>query len=150
MNKLTLLISCPGGGKSTWAKNYIEENPRTIIISTDSIREEVTGSSSDCTQEKIIWPIAYSRLNDALSIGKDVIFDACSQTKKARKGLINIAKENNASVLAVYFNVPLSVCLERNRKRERFVPEHILIRMKNSTVPPELSEGIDEIIQIKG
>ncbi len=151
MSKLITLISCPAGGKSTWANNYIQDslNYETIVISTDSIRGEVTGKESDCTQEKIVWEIAYTRLHEALSGGNDVIFDACSQTKKARSKLIKIARETGAKVEAIYFNTPLSVCLERNKLRERFVPEEIIKRMKNTTAPPELSEGIDEITEIK-
>ena len=46
MNKPTLWIMCglSGSGKSTIATQIANENPNTIIVSSDAIREELTGN----------------------------------------------------------------------------------------------------------
>ena len=44
MKTLIVLSAMPGSGKSTWAKKYQEEHPHTLIISSDKIRYELTGT----------------------------------------------------------------------------------------------------------
>ena len=41
--KLMLLVGLRGSGKSTIAQKLAEENPNTVIVSSDAIREELTG-----------------------------------------------------------------------------------------------------------
>lgn len=40
---LILTIGIPGSGKSTWVEEYHRNYPRSIVISTDVIRKELTG-----------------------------------------------------------------------------------------------------------
>ena len=49
MNKPTLYIMCglSGSGKSTIATQIANENPNTVIVSSDEIREELTGNYED-------------------------------------------------------------------------------------------------------
>ena len=49
MNKPTLWIMCGlnGSGKSTFATQIFNENPNTVIVSSDAIREELTGNYED-------------------------------------------------------------------------------------------------------
>lgn len=49
MNKPTLYIMCglSGSGKSTIATQIANENPSTVIVSSDAIREELTGNYED-------------------------------------------------------------------------------------------------------
>lgn len=45
MNKPTLWVMCglSGSGKSTIAKQLAQEHENTVIVSSDSVREELTG-----------------------------------------------------------------------------------------------------------
>ena len=51
MKTLIILSAMPGSGKSTWAKNYQSEHPHTLVISSDQIRYEITGSLTDFSKQ---------------------------------------------------------------------------------------------------
>jgi predicted kinase len=55
-------------------------------------------------------------------------------------------------VQAVFFDVPLAVCLDRNAKRERQVSDEIMHKMAERLRPPVFKEGFDKItvVRVKG
>ena len=57
MNKPTLWIMCglSGSGKSTIATQIANENPNTIIVSSDAIREELTGNENDQSKNEDVF-----------------------------------------------------------------------------------------------
>ena len=54
--------------------------------------------------------------------------DASNLAPHERRQWIKMAKGFGYEVHAVFFDVPLEVCLERNRKRERQVKEDVIQR----------------------
>jgi DNA transposition AAA+ family ATPase len=44
MKNLNYYGGVPGSGKSTWAKEYANTHPNTLIVDTDEVRKSVTGS----------------------------------------------------------------------------------------------------------
>ena len=48
--KLYVMCGLSGSGKSTIAKQITNDNPDTVIISTDMIREQLTGEIGDQSQ----------------------------------------------------------------------------------------------------
>ena len=52
MNKLIILVGISGSGKSTFATNYIRENPNTLRINRDDIRKTLVGSLDGYYQRK--------------------------------------------------------------------------------------------------
>ena len=46
---------------------------------------------------------------------------------------------------AVFFDVPLEVCLDRNARRHRVVPEEALAKMAAKLVPPTTEEGFARV-----
>ena len=57
MNKPTLYIMCglSGSGKSTIATQIANENPNTVIVSSDAIREELTGNENDQSKNEDVF-----------------------------------------------------------------------------------------------
>ena len=55
-------------------------------------------------------------------------------------------------VQAVFFDVPLAVCLERNSKRDRQVTDEVMHKMAERLRPPVFKEGFDKItvVRVKG
>ena len=64
MNKPTLWIMCglSGSGKSTIATQIANENPNTIIVSSDAIREELTGNYENQEHNEEFFMIEYARI----------------------------------------------------------------------------------------
>lgn len=146
---LYIPIGVPGCGKSTFVKGLSKEYDDVVVIETDKIREELTGSQEDQTQNKKVFEIAHSRLDKGLandvSGEKVFVFDATNISKWARKSIIDIGKKYNAKIIAVVITTPLGTCLKQNRNRDRVVPEDVIIRMFRNLEEPDKSEGFDEI-----
>jgi predicted kinase len=63
-----------------------------------------------------------------------------------------MAKSFGYEVQAVFFDVPLSVCLERNSKRDRQVTDEVMHKMAERLRPPTFKEGFEKItvVRVKG
>ena len=89
-------------------------------------------------------------LRHRLAIGRLVSYvDATHLTPEERRPYVKIAQWYGCDVEAVYFDVPLDVCRERNLRRNRVVPEEALERMALKLTPPELAEGFTKITVVR-
>lgn len=140
--KLYTMVGLPGAGKSTFTKAHAD----CAIICPDEIRAELYGDASIQGDGAKVFAIAFARINAALANGYDVIFDATNITRKARKTVF--VKVKNVEHIAVFVNTPLNVCLARNAKRDRKVPNNIIYGMAKKMVAPSVDEGFSKIIQI--
>ena len=135
-------LGIPASGKSTWAVN----NPAKIIC-PDHYRREVYGGVPTNglipDHEKEIWRWAYAQLNDLQKERDDLIFDATNLMQSRRTRLRNIASRHNH--VAVYFDTPLELCLERNASREYPVPQQVIESMHERLVPPTHDERWDDV-----
>ena len=78
MKKPILYIMCglSGSGKSTIATQIANENPNTVIVSSDSIREELTGDYGDMEHNEEVFKVFHKRIREALENKHNVIADA--------------------------------------------------------------------------
>ena len=65
--KLIVMVGLPGSGKSTYAKELIKKGRADIILSSDAIREELTGDESNQTVNDKVFKLLYQRMNDYFS-----------------------------------------------------------------------------------
>ena len=68
---------------------------------------------------------------------------------RERRPYIKMGQIFGCSVEAVFFDVPLDVCRERNRRRGRVVPEDVLDRMAEKLVPPSIEEGFSTVLVVR-
>ena len=68
MNKPKLYVMCglSGSGKSTIAKQIANDNPDTVIISIDMIREQLTGEIGDQSQNDEVFELFHTRIRKRL------------------------------------------------------------------------------------
>lgn len=123
-----------GSGKSTKARELqyklLKEDGQTaLIVERDMIRMELfnklwTGNHED---EKKVSDVQYERIKSALNLGISVI---CSDTNLQDRGvrqLIGIAFNAGAPVELIEMrDVPLEVCIEQDRHREKSVGEDVI------------------------
>jgi len=76
------------------------------------------------------------------------VIDATCVSVPDRKDWIDIAKQNNAEVRAYFVDTPVDVAKQRNRKRERKVPEDVIDRQASRLQPPTKAEGFDLVVVI--
>lgn len=85
-------------------------------------------------------------LTERLKLGRQVTYiDATNLTPRDRNQWIEIARENGCEIEAVYFDVPLEMCRQRNAARHRVVPPEALDSMAAKLVPPSIEEGFTRV-----
>lgn len=148
-SSLILLIGLPGSGKSTLAKQLLTECPQMQLISTDAIRGQLFGSEATQGSWLLIWRELERQFQQAVTSGIPTIFDATNAQRKNRRELIELARDLGfMQITAIWVKTPVWMCLVRNQKRDRQVPEEIILRMHRQLrdAPPSLEEGLDRLI----
>jgi len=146
--RFILLQGLPASGKSTYASRLVREGYH--LISSDQIREELTGDMTDQSYNAMIFnDIIPVRIVGAWASRREVVYDATSYCRARRADIIRQAKRCGYKVYIHVLKVPLEECLKRNAARERKVPEHVIQRMNENWEDPSLDEGIDGIVEVK-
>ena len=157
--KFIMLTGLPGSGKSYFAEKYKEEHDDrdVVTLSSDDIREELYG---DPNMQKAPWKVFElmdKRAEEALSEGKDVIYDATGLTKELRQKAImkfmygpGWEERTDREAVSVFINTPIRECLKRNEDRERRVPENVIFKMAERMSVPDKSEGFAECLVYDG
>ena len=139
-----MMIGLPGSGKTTWLRKQ-----NLVAISSDEIRHLLTG---DATNQKVnvqTFFLVRMILRLRLRSGQpETYIDATNLTKKERQQYIRIARKFNAEVEALWFDVPLEICKQRNQLRERVVPDEAMDYLAGRFEKPEQEEGLSKIIQV--
>jgi predicted kinase len=148
-------IGAPGSGKSTWWNDMLKNEKiacNSCRINMDEIRLQLTGSESDQSKNDVVAKMAMNLLQDNVCKKTPFIYwDNTSAKRRYRKPIIDIAKLNNYKIIAVYWNIPIELCIERNKKRSRVVPDHVITKIYNDITqcPPHINDGFDDIILIR-
>lgn len=80
-----------------------------------------------------------------------IIFDAILVKKSERQPILLAAGQCQVPAVAVWFQTPLQVCLERNAARptDEVVNEQGLKNVFAALEPPQLSEGFAQVLEVK-
>lgn len=155
MVKLILLIGLPASGKSSLAQNLLATQPKFKLISTDAIRKQLFGDEAIQGPWFLIWQELQRQFQQAaIQISRGMlhsaIYDATNAQRKQRRAAIALARAIGFNyITAVWVDTPVWLCLARNRRRRRQVPEEVIFRMHRQLrdAPPSLSEGLDRLIR---
>jgi predicted kinase len=149
MAKLLLLIGVPGSGKSTLAKQLLTECPQRQLISTDAIRRQLFGDEAIQGPWSLIWQEIQRQFRLAIAKDATAIYDATNAQRHQRREIITFARDIGfTQIVGIWVATPLWLCLARNKRRKRQVPEEVIFRMyhKLKDAPPSLEEGLDCLI----
>lgn len=146
---LVVLIGPSGSGKSTFASKCFLP---TEIVSSDACRGMISDDENDQTVTAEAFDLVHTIIRKRLALGRLTVVDATNVQKDARKPLITIARQYHCLPVAVVFNFPEKVCIERNRQRQdRNFGAHV-IRLQRSQMRGSLKglkrEGFRHIYTI--
>ena len=111
---LVLLIGAAGSGKSTFARKHFKS---TEIVSSDALRAMVSDDEADQTASGDAFHLLRLIAMKRLRRGRLTVIDATNVQPPARKSLLAIAAQTSAPTVAIVLNLPLDLCLARNRIR---------------------------------
>ncbi|HZI33065.1 MAG TPA: AAA family ATPase [Candidatus Binatia bacterium] len=142
---VVLAIGLPGSGKSSWFKRH-----NITPLSSDMLRSLLFDDPTEQRFQDLIFSNLRSMLKARLIARRPLNYvDATNLTPHDRQSWIKLAKDFGYEVQAVYFDVPLEVCLERNQKRERVVNEEIMRRFAGKLKAPTFDEGFSKITVVR-
>lgn len=142
---VVLTIGLPGSGKTSWFR-----------------RRGITPLSSDLLRMMLFDDIAEQRYQDLVFSTLRYLLrarmiarmpwnyvDATNLSPRERRGWIKMTQEFGYEVQAVFFDVPVEVCVERNTRRGRMVPDDVMQRMAQKLRPPTFEEGFSKITVVR-
>ena len=141
---LKMIVGLPCSGKSTYVQPYTK-SPYVKVFSSDALREELFGDVDHQTDNDLLFKELHKRIKDCLKSGKSAIYDATNINYKRRMAFLAELKNIPCRKECVLMATPYEVCLERNKIRDRKVPEYVIERMYKNFDTPWYYEGWDDI-----
>ena len=132
-NKLILVQGISGSGKTTWAKQWVEEDPiHRLRLNYDDLRC-MLGKYWVPEREPLVLAIFTSALVDAMNNGYDIVIDNMSNLNpKHQQEYEETIKRHNPNSKFKYeieyklIDTPVEVCIERDSKRAIPIGEKVI------------------------
>jgi len=142
---VVLTIGLPGSGKTSWFRR------RAITpLSSDLLRMMLFDDIAEQRYQDLVFSTLRYLLRARLIARMPWNYvDATNLSPRERRGWIKMAQEFGYEVHAVFFDVPVEVCTERNDRRGRMVPDDVMQRMSGKLRPPTFEEGFVKITVVR-
>src|SRR5580658_6730299 len=142
---VVLAIGLPGSGKTTWFKRR-----GVTPLSSDMLRSILFDDITEQRYQGLVFSTLRSLLRARLIAKMPWNYvDATNLSPHERRQWIKMAMSFGYEVQAVFFDVPLEVCLERNRRRDRPVGDDVMHKMAERLKPPAFDEGFSKITVVR-
>jgi predicted kinase len=142
---VVLTIGLPGSGKTTWFKRR-----GVLPLSSDMLRSILFDDITEQRYQGLVFSTLRSLLRARLIAKMPWNYvDATNLSPHERRQWIKMAKSFGYEVHAVFFDVPLEVCLDRNQRRERSVSDEVMQAMAQRLRPPHFKEGFSKITVVR-
>ena len=137
-HELIILQGIQGSGKTTWAKNWVKEDPKhRVRFNQDDIRN-MFGVYWVPSRESLVKTMHNSFLNEAMLEGYDIVLDNMNLNQNTLNEIKEIVEEFNKWIslsqidlhydikYQTFFDTPLEECIARDAKRENPIGENVI------------------------
>lgn len=163
MKKVIICKGLPGSGKSTWAKEQVQNSHCKIKrVSKDDLRAMFDNSKWSRNNEKFILDMRDQCIKNILMDGEHVIVDDTNLAPKHEAHIRELVK-GIAEVEVKFFDVDVEECIRRDSTREKKVGEKVIrdmyeqylkpapeIYKPDPSLPKAIIVDIDNTIALKG
>ena len=131
MSKIILCRGIQESGKTTWAKQWVLEDPEhRVRFNNDDIRN-MLGKYWVTSREHLVSDIKKDFMVSAMEFGYDIVVDNMNFNPKEIEYYENLVDStlgymNCYSLEYKDFFIPLEVCIERDSKRENPIGEEVI------------------------
>ena len=131
-----------GSGKTTWAKDYIRDNPNTIRVNRDDIRFMLTPNFKHGSKmEEIVTIIELGAIRSSLGEGYSCIIDATNFRGTEHFARIAEDNKNDIEIEIRDFDTDLKTCIQRDQQRVNPVGKEVIERMYNKYIKVNKTES---------
>jgi len=141
-----VLIGASGSGKSTWAEGQF---PASYVISSDALRAMVGAGERDQRASTDAFDILEQLVSLRVKRRLSTVVDTTGLDESRRRRWLAQAKTSGLPAVAVIFDTPEGLCLERNRSRPQPVPVNVVrdqLKRVRQQLPGLADEGWDLIV----
>ena len=145
-----LLVGASGSGKSTFAARHFLP---TEVLSSDAFRALVADDQRDMAATADAFEVLHLVAAKRLAAGRLTVVDATNVEPAWRRPLIVLARAYDRVAVAIVFDLPADLCVERNAARgDRRVPPRVVRRqhwlLRRSLGGLEL-EGLQRVLLLR-
>ena len=161
MKKLILTRGIQGSGKSTWARQWVEEDPENRVrINNDDIRN-MLGKYWVTSRENLVSSIKKNMAEEAINRGYDIVVDNMNLNPKEILFWKRIVDENNKDVDSYKYEIEykdffisLEECIRRDAMRPNPIGEKVIRetwkRYKHFIQTTEVERHVDKMRRYTG
>ena len=143
--RIVITVGLPGSGKSTYLQGL-----GVNAISSDEVRRLIADDPTDQTIHARVFATIRYLVRQRIAVGRRVTYvDATHLTRWERRPYVELARKHHCRLEALFFDVPLEVCMARNRARGRVVPEPAIREMARKLQPPAVAEGFAKVVRVR-
>lgn len=146
---LVILIGPSGSGKTTFARSHFLDSQ---VVSSDGCRALVSDTEEFQPYETAAaFRLFYMLLEERLRLGRVTVADSTGLLRPYRRRMTAIAHDRNLPTVAVVFDTPEQVCVERDAQRGRTVGCHVIrrqLRELRNARRAIMEEGFDQVITV--
>lgn len=116
MTTLFVLCGAPGAGKSTWARHNAV-HLQAVVVCSDDVRCDLHADGRDPSDGDLVFEEVERRARRLLEADRSVLVDATHYQRRYRTYLRRVVSGIDVRRVAIWFDVPVEVCLRRNAGR---------------------------------
>lgn len=142
VKKILILRGLQGSGKSTFARQWVDEDPNhRVRFNRDDVRN-MLGKYWVPEREEVINQMYVAFLDQSMVEGYDIVIDNMNLNQSYIDEINKIVEEFNSwlgnySIIKYeveikdFFHIPLQTCIDRDAQREHPIGENVIRRTYN-------------------